>query len=87
MCVVLQGAEFNPQKAIKETLQKSERTKNLINTRAADGNKQSCFLILIPKSRQYLITFVLGGRIHRLGPRPPTNPVFPISTCDAVLFS
>ncbi|KAM3857437.1 protein phosphatase 1 regulatory subunit 35 [Diretmus argenteus] len=33
----LQGAEFNSQKAIQETLQKSERTKNLINTKATDG--------------------------------------------------
>ncbi|KAI3360278.1 hypothetical protein L3Q82_014586 [Scortum barcoo] len=32
----LQGAEFNSQKAIKETLQRSERTKNLINTRATE---------------------------------------------------
>ncbi|XP_029015644.2 protein phosphatase 1 regulatory subunit 35, partial [Betta splendens] len=32
----VQGAEFNPQKAIKETLQRSEKTKNLINIRATE---------------------------------------------------
>lgn len=34
-----QEAAFNSQKAIKETLQTSERTKTLINARATDGNK------------------------------------------------
>ncbi|KAL7383528.1 hypothetical protein ABVT39_012522 [Epinephelus coioides] len=34
----LQGAEFNSQKAVHETLLKSERTKNLINTRATEGD-------------------------------------------------
>ncbi|KAM6922588.1 protein phosphatase 1 regulatory subunit 35 [Lycodopsis pacificus] len=32
----LQGAEFNSQKAIQETLRRSERTKTLINTRATE---------------------------------------------------
>nr|XP_046270766.1 protein phosphatase 1 regulatory subunit 35 [Scatophagus argus] len=32
----LQGAEFNSQKAIQKTLQRSERTKNLVNTRATE---------------------------------------------------
>ncbi|XP_070704471.1 protein phosphatase 1 regulatory subunit 35 [Pempheris klunzingeri] len=32
----VQGAEFNAQKAIQETLRRSERTKNLINTRATE---------------------------------------------------
>ncbi|XP_068424531.1 protein phosphatase 1 regulatory subunit 35 [Clinocottus analis] len=32
----LQGAEFNSQKAMQETLRKSERTKTLINTRATE---------------------------------------------------
>ncbi|XP_022073987.1 protein phosphatase 1 regulatory subunit 35 [Acanthochromis polyacanthus] len=32
----LQGAEFNSQKAIQETLQSSERTKNLIRARATE---------------------------------------------------
>lgn len=32
----LQGAEFNSQKAVQETLLRSERTKNLINTRATE---------------------------------------------------
>lgn len=38
LCGVFQGAEFNTQKAIQDTLQRSERTKNLINTRATEGN-------------------------------------------------
>lgn len=32
----LQAAEFNSQRAIEETLQRSEKTKNLINSRATD---------------------------------------------------
>lgn len=32
----LQGSEFNSQRAVQETLQKSERTKNLINARATE---------------------------------------------------
>lgn len=59
VCVLLQGTEFNSQKAIKETLHKSERTKILMNTRASDGNKQSCFLVFNS------IIIVLQCRIHR----------------------
>ncbi|KAM6965885.1 protein phosphatase 1 regulatory subunit 35 [Tautogolabrus adspersus] len=32
----LQGAEFNTRRVIQETIQRSERTKNLINTRATE---------------------------------------------------
>ena len=34
------GAEFNSQKAVQEQLQKSDRTKNSISTRATEGSTQ-----------------------------------------------
>lgn len=39
--VVQQSKGFNSQKAVQETLRKSERTKNLINTKATDGNART----------------------------------------------
>lgn len=64
-CVLLQEAEFNSQKAIKETLQKSERTKILINTRATDGNKQLCFIMHWLQQKNLLL-FVLTVMIKPL---------------------
>ncbi|XP_058509861.1 protein phosphatase 1 regulatory subunit 35 isoform X2 [Solea solea] len=52
----LQGAEFNSQRAIQETLRRSERTKNLINTRATEvvnvSRSQHLFTSLVSVSVQ-----------------------------------
>ncbi|XP_076609617.1 protein phosphatase 1 regulatory subunit 35 isoform X2 [Chaetodon auriga] len=65
----LQGLEFNSQKAIQETLQRSERTKNLINTRATEvvnvSRSQPLFtsLISINVQEDQLISQVLQERL------------------------
>ncbi|XP_038595603.1 protein phosphatase 1 regulatory subunit 35 isoform X2 [Micropterus salmoides] len=72
---LLQGAEFNSQKAIQETLQKSERTKNLINTRATEvvnvARSQHLFtsLVSIDMQEDQLISQLLQDRML-LAPTP-----------------
>lgn len=41
MSVILQKADFNKQMTVHDSLRKSERTKNLINTKASEGNKHT----------------------------------------------
>ena len=60
---VLQGSQFNSQKAIQEILKRSERTKNLINTRATEGNSQT---------HRVLITCLLAP-CHHKGHRCPLS--------------
>ncbi|XP_017294819.1 protein phosphatase 1 regulatory subunit 35 [Kryptolebias marmoratus] len=73
----LQGAEFNSQKALQETLQKSERTKNLINARATEvvnvSRSQLLFNSLVSVSVQedLLISQVLQDRLLLAPPPPP----------------
>ncbi|XP_054455610.1 protein phosphatase 1 regulatory subunit 35 isoform X1 [Anoplopoma fimbria] len=70
----LQGSEFNSQKAIQETLRRSERTKTLINTRATEevnvSRSQQLFssLVSVEVQEDQLISQVLQ---HRL--LPPCN--------------
>ncbi|XP_049926695.1 protein phosphatase 1 regulatory subunit 35 [Epinephelus moara] len=70
----LQGAEFNSQKAVLETLLKSERTKNLINTRATEevnvSRSQLLFssLVCVDVQEDQLISQMLQ---HRLLLPPP----------------
>ncbi|KAM6905405.1 protein phosphatase 1 regulatory subunit 35 [Xenentodon cancila] len=71
----LQGAEFNSQKALQETLQKSERTKNQINARATEvvnvSRSQHLFssLISVRLEEDELISQVLQDRLL-LAPAP-----------------
>lgn len=71
----LQGAEFNSQKAVQETLQRSERTKNLINARATEvvnvSRSQHLFtsLVSVEVQEDQLISQVLHNRLI-LGPPP-----------------
>ncbi|XP_037545303.1 protein phosphatase 1 regulatory subunit 35 [Nematolebias whitei] len=71
----LQGAEFNSQKALQETLQKSERTKNLINARAAEvvnvSRSQLLFnsLVSVSVPDDQLISQVLQDRLLLAPPR------------------
>ncbi|XP_026214360.1 protein phosphatase 1 regulatory subunit 35 [Anabas testudineus] len=71
----LQGVEFNTQKAIQETLQRSERTKNLINTKATEvvnvSRSQQLFTSLVSVSVQQdeLISQALQERLL-LAPSP-----------------
>ncbi|KAG7239899.1 hypothetical protein INR49_028295, partial [Caranx melampygus] len=64
----LQGAEFNPQKAVQETLQRSERTKNLINSRATEvvnvSRSQLLFtsLVSVEVQKDQLISRMLQDR-------------------------
>ncbi|TKS88133.1 Protein phosphatase 1 regulatory subunit 35 [Collichthys lucidus] len=65
----LQEAEFNSQKAVQETLQRSERTKNLINTRATEvvnvSRSQLLFtsLVSVDVQEDELISQVLQDRL------------------------
>ncbi|KAK9541076.1 hypothetical protein VZT92_001150 [Zoarces viviparus] len=65
----LQGAEFNSQKAIQETLRRSERTKTLINTRATEevnvSRSQLLFtsLVCVEVQEDQLISQVLQHRL------------------------
>ncbi|XP_041813323.1 protein phosphatase 1 regulatory subunit 35 isoform X2 [Chelmon rostratus] len=65
----LQGLMFNSQKAIQETLQRSERTKNLINTRATEvvnvSRSQPLFtsLVSISVHKDELISQLLQDRL------------------------
>lgn len=69
----LQGSEFNPQKAVQETLQRSERTKNLINSRATEvvnvSRSQLLFtsLVSVEVQKDQLISRMLQDR------RPPAT--------------
>ncbi|XP_040918960.1 protein phosphatase 1 regulatory subunit 35 [Toxotes jaculatrix] len=71
----LQGAEFNSQKAIQETLRRSERTKNLINTRATEvvnvSRSQLLFtsLVSVNVQKDQLINQMVQDRLV-----PPTRP-------------
>uniref|UniRef100_UPI003AADAC4E protein phosphatase 1 regulatory subunit 35 n=1 Tax=Centroberyx gerrardi TaxID=166262 RepID=UPI003AADAC4E len=73
----LQGAEFNSQKAVQETLRKSERTKNLINTKATEGVNVSrsqllySSLVSVSVEEDQLISQALQDRLL-LAP-PPRN--------------
>ncbi|XP_034716762.1 protein phosphatase 1 regulatory subunit 35, partial [Etheostoma cragini] len=70
----LQGAEFNSQKAVQETLRMSERTKNLINTRATEevnvSRSQLLFtsLVSVDVQEDQLISQLLQPRL------PPHSP-------------
>ncbi|XP_035510546.1 protein phosphatase 1 regulatory subunit 35 [Morone saxatilis] len=65
----LQGVEFNSRKAIQETLQRSKRAKNLINTRATEvvnvSPSQLLFTSLVSVDVQddQLISQVLQDRL------------------------
>ncbi|KAL6101424.1 ppp1r35 [Pungitius sinensis] len=65
----LQRAEFNSQKAIEETLRRSERTKNLINTKATEevnvSRSQLLFtsLVGVDVQEDQLISQVLQHRL------------------------
>ncbi|XP_068573585.1 protein phosphatase 1 regulatory subunit 35 [Cebidichthys violaceus] len=65
----LQGAEFNSQKAVQETLRRSERTKTLINTRATEevnvSRSQLLFtsLVCVEVKEDQLISQVLQHRL------------------------
>ncbi|XP_047428724.1 protein phosphatase 1 regulatory subunit 35 [Mugil cephalus] len=71
----LKEAEFNSQKAVQETLQRSERTKNLINTRATGvvnvSRSQLLFnsLVSVDVQEDQLLGQVLQERLH-LAPHP-----------------
>ncbi|XP_029305784.1 protein phosphatase 1 regulatory subunit 35 isoform X2 [Cottoperca gobio] len=71
----LKGEVFNSQKSIQQTLERSERTKNLINTRATEevnvSRSQLLFtsLVCVEVQEDQLISQVLQ---HRL-PLPPSN--------------
>ncbi|XP_056291086.1 protein phosphatase 1 regulatory subunit 35 [Pseudoliparis swirei] len=75
---LLQGAEFNSQKAMQETLRRSERTKNLINTRATEevnvSRSQVLFnsLVCVNVQEDQLISQMLQ---HRLQPSCHGNKV------------
>ncbi|XP_078017061.1 protein phosphatase 1 regulatory subunit 35-like [Epinephelus lanceolatus] len=72
----LQGAEFNSQKAVHETLLKSERTKNLINTRATEevnvSRSQLLFssLVCVDVQEDQLISQMLQQRLLLPPPLP-----------------
>ncbi|KAM9345648.1 protein phosphatase 1 regulatory subunit 35 isoform 1-T2 [Symphorus nematophorus] len=74
----LQEAEFNSQKAVQETLRRSERTKNLINTRATEvvnvSRSQLLFtsLVSVDVREDELISQALRDRLL-LAP-PPRCP-------------
>ncbi|KAM7397892.1 hypothetical protein PAMA_005973 [Pampus argenteus] len=74
----LQGAEFNSQKAIQDTLRNSERTKNLINTRSTEGvnvsRSQLLFtsLVSISVQQDQLISQALQDRLL-LAPPPRSH--------------
>ncbi|XP_059215631.1 protein phosphatase 1 regulatory subunit 35 isoform X2 [Centropristis striata] len=65
----LQGAEFNSQKVLQETLQKSRSTKNLINTRATEevnvSRSQLLFtsLVSVNVQQDQLISQLLPTRL------------------------
>lgn len=71
----VQDAEFNPHKAVQETLQRSERTKNMINTRATEvvnvSRSQQLFnsLVSVQVQEDQLISQVLQDRLM-LAPPP-----------------
>ncbi|KAM8722031.1 protein phosphatase 1 regulatory subunit 35 isoform 1-T2 [Acanthopagrus schlegelii] len=71
----LQGSQFNSQKAIQEILKRSERTKNLINTRATEEvNVSRCQLLFnslvsVDVQVDQLISQVLQDRLL-LAPTP-----------------
>ncbi|XP_030266102.1 protein phosphatase 1 regulatory subunit 35 [Sparus aurata] len=71
----LQGSQFNSQKAIQEILQRSERTKYLINTRATEEvNVSRCQLLFsslvsVDVQVDQLISQVLQDRLQ-LAPTP-----------------
>ncbi|XP_023262856.1 protein phosphatase 1 regulatory subunit 35-like isoform X1 [Seriola lalandi dorsalis] len=64
----LQGVEFNPDRAVQETLQRSERTKNLINSRATEvvnvSRSQLLFtsLVSVEVQKDQLISQILQDR-------------------------
>ncbi|XP_034566960.1 protein phosphatase 1 regulatory subunit 35 [Notolabrus celidotus] len=70
----LQGAGFNTQRAVQETLQRSERTKHLINTRATEevnvSRSQALFtsLVSVDVREEQLISQVLQDRLHLAQP-------------------
>ncbi|XP_069033761.1 protein phosphatase 1 regulatory subunit 35 [Embiotoca jacksoni] len=74
----LQGAEFNSQNAVQDTLQRSERTKILINTRATEvvnvSRSQHLFtsLVSVDVQEDQLISQVLQDRLL-LAPPPPCH--------------
>lgn len=41
LSIIVQKADFNKHTTIHDSLRKSERTKNLINTKASEGNKHT----------------------------------------------
>ncbi|XP_029945665.1 protein phosphatase 1 regulatory subunit 35 [Salarias fasciatus] len=71
----IQAAEFDSQKAVQETLQRSERTKNLINARATEvvnvSRSQQLFtsLVSVDVQEDQLISQVLQDRLL-LAPPP-----------------
>ncbi|XP_073351610.1 protein phosphatase 1 regulatory subunit 35 [Pagrus major] len=71
----LQGSQFNSQRAIQEILQRSERTKNLINTRATEEVNVSRYqllfnsLVSVDVQADQLISQVLQDRLL-LAPTP-----------------
>ncbi|XP_028267771.1 protein phosphatase 1 regulatory subunit 35 [Parambassis ranga] len=71
----LQGAQFDSQRAVQETLQRSERTKNLINARATEvvnvSRSQHLFnsLVSVDVQEHQLISQVLQEKLH-LAPPP-----------------
>ncbi|XP_024127326.1 protein phosphatase 1 regulatory subunit 35 [Oryzias melastigma] len=66
----LKEAEFNSQRALQETLQKSERTKNLINARATEvvniSRSQLLFnsLVSVEVQQEQLLSQVLKERLQ-----------------------
>ncbi|XP_071357527.1 protein phosphatase 1 regulatory subunit 35 isoform X2 [Trachinotus anak] len=74
----LQGAEFNSQRAVQETLQRSERTKNLINSRATEvvnvSRSQLFFtsLVSVDVQKDQLISRMLQDR-RQLATRTPCH--------------
>uniref|UniRef100_A0A3P9L8Y4 Protein phosphatase 1 regulatory subunit 35 C-terminal domain-containing protein n=1 Tax=Oryzias latipes TaxID=8090 RepID=A0A3P9L8Y4_ORYLA len=82
--VALQEAEFDSEKALQETLQKSERTKNLINARATEvvniSRSQLLFhsLVSVDVQQEQLLSRVLKERLHL----PPTASCPPTPTAE-----
>lgn len=86
-----QEAEFNSQKAVQETLQKSERTKNLINTRATEvvnvSRSQVLFnsLVSVDVQEDQLISQVLQDRLL-LAPPPRCHESRPLEGPSLLAF-
>ncbi|KAM9394167.1 protein phosphatase 1 regulatory subunit 35 [Pholidichthys leucotaenia] len=79
----LQVAEFNSQKVVKETLQRSERTKNLINARATEvvnvSRSQVLFssLVSIDVHKDQLISQVLQEKLLLAPPSCSSSEIRP----------